>query len=270
LHVDGITYGSGANPATSVPNRMWVAMEGTFGYAVAGEATLAPLYFQPIPRMGGNPLAPQAAFSANYNGSARLDLPSWDRNAPGTTKIYETVEVWADNLASGSRWGNVYLTVDHGARVLVGTANTSPVSVIPLGSLSNGYFPSGKSYELSYESFTNTAGSSPVLRSLVVRGKLRPTVVDTITAAVRIADDLPDRRGTPMRPGAVMLEDLRALADPNRSGGTPAQLVDLAGATQYAVVVPPLSEYEVYQEGDEAPEMGVTVTMALLSFSGNQ
>jgi hypothetical protein len=269
IHVDGITYGSGL-PAVSVPNRLWLAMEGSFGAMLPNTDGTAPLYFQPIPRMGGNPLAPQAAFSANYNGSARLDLPSWDRNAPGTTKVLESVEVWCDALASGSRYGNVYLTLDHGQRVLVGTANTSPVSLIPLGSLGNGYFPSCKSYELGYESFTNTAGTCPVLHSLVVRGKLRPTVVDTISAAVRIADDLPDRRGTPMRPGAVQLDELRAMADPRRSGGVPVQLVDLAGATQYVVLDPELPEYEVYQEVDDAPEIGVTVRMAVMNFSGNQ
>jgi hypothetical protein len=84
-----------------------------------------------------------------------------------------------------------------------------------------------------------------------------------IQAQTRIADDLQDRNGTPMRPAAVMLQELRAMAD----GATPRKLVDLAGATSWVAVLPPIEEAESWQEGVDTPEVVAGVRMAVLNFS---
>jgi hypothetical protein len=80
---------------------------------------------------------------------------------------------------------------------------------------------------------------------------------------VRIADGLRDRQGGEMRSGATMLAELRALAIAN----TPTTLIDLTGAQSYVSVLPPVTEQEVYQRGDEYPEVAATIQMAVLTFS---
>ena len=266
LHVDGITYGSGL-PATSVPNRFWAAMAASFDDMGPGATPdLAPLYFWPVPPSDGNPLAGGVAFSANYNGSARMDLPADDLDAPGITKIFERVEVTADAMLSGGRYLDVYYTMDRGTRTLLGRAQTGPVAALVAGS-TNGYFVSGKSVEWSVESFTDVAGSCPVLRSIVAYGKMRPQVAEVIEAQVHIADGLVDRQGVPYRPASVMIDELRAMADPTRLGNAAAVLVDISGATQYVAVLPPIDEHEAYEQGTDAPEVVATLRMAVLSLS---
>jgi hypothetical protein len=258
LHFDGISQASGGTP---VPNRLWVATDMSIN-----TGGTAPIYFSQVPRDNQNPLAADPVFSANYVGSARMDLPADDMDAPGVTKIFDRVEVWADALASGARYIDVYYTMDRGARTLLGRAQAGPVAVLPAGSV-NGFFVSGKSVEWSVESFTDSSGTCPVLRALVPYGKMRPQVAEVIEAAVHIADNLVDRSGVPMRPAAVMIDELRALADPARDGGTAARLVDLAGATQYVAVIPPVEEHEIYQQGSDEPEVVASVRMAILSLS---
>ena len=59
-----------------------------------------------------------------------------------------------------------------------------------------------------------------------------------------------------------MLAELRAMAQ----SGSPVQLVDLAGATQYVSVLAPISEQETYQAGEDNPEIAATVKMSVLSY----
>ena len=255
LFIDSITTPSGGG--RELPARLWVATEQpTSAVGTAG------IYFCPTPRMNQNPLAPDPSFSANYVGSARADFPALD--FLGITMLHKSVEIWSDNLASGSRYADVYYKVDSGPRTLLGRAATSPKSTV--------YFPAdgatfvtGKQIELSLESFTHSAHMSPVYRSIILNSTARPVSADIVTAQVRVADNLRDRRGAPMRPGASMLSELRAFA----RGETPQMLVDLAGASQWVAVINPVGEQEAFQSGTDAPEVLAQVTMAVLDFTAN-
>jgi hypothetical protein len=82
-------------------------------------------------------------------------------------------------------------------------------------------------------------------------------------AKVRIADNLPNRRGGLMRPAATMLNELRAFeTSPN-----PQMLIDISGAASWVVVAPTSDEVESYQYGEVNPEIEKTLTMAVLDFT---
>lgn len=263
LHFDGITAASGGDV---IPTRMWVGTDLSVNYgAFTGTQ---PVHYAPIPRLNGNPLVADPVFSANYAGSARLALPAVDRGAPGVTKVGEAVEVWADGFLSGSRYADVYYTADRGTRTLLGRAQTSPVSTLLMGS-TNGSFPLWRSLEVELESFNTTPGTCQVYRSVVLTGNLRPDYVETIEAVFAVADDTPDRRGTPMRPASVQIDDLRDFCHPLRHGNVPHQLLDLAGATSYVVFDGMPNESETYQEGSENAELLASVTMVVLTLSQN-
>lgn len=264
LHFDGITAASGV-PQVGLPNRLWMAMEGSYG--AHSSAAAAPLYFYPVPRLNANPLAPDPVFSANYNGSARMVLPRSDRGAPGVLKMYEYAEVWADAFLSGSRYADVYYAIDGGARTLLGRAQASPVSRLYF-TTSNPSFYSGRSLEWDVESYDATPGTCQVYRSIVGYGVMRPTTADVVDAVVHVGDNVPDRRGTPMRPGRNVIDELRSYADPNRLGGQVLTLIDLAGATQQVVLVPPIAESEFYQDGSRDPEIAASIRLAVLTYSG--
>lgn len=259
LHVDGITSSSGGTP---IPERLWVATDPSVNFG--GVAGTAPVYVQPIPQQHANPLAPSPAFSANYCLTAALYLPRFDRGAPGVGKIGEAVEVWADGLGPNN-YADVYYDADDGGRFLLGRAQTSPVSTLLMGSI-NGSFVTFRSLEISLDSVC-AAYPPQVYRAVVVQGKLRPQSVEMIDAVVTAADDAPDRRGTPTRPGAAVLDDLRDLADPVRHGGQPHRLIDLAGATSYVVLDGTPQESESYQEGSENPELTATIRMVVMTLT---
>lgn len=261
IHFDGITTAYGGT--LPIPTRMWIATDASIN-----TGGTAPLYWCPVPRLNGNPLAPDPVFSANYVGSARMDLPAVDRGAPGVKKIGEQVQVWAEGFLSGSRYADVYYTLDRGARTLLGRAQTSPVTTLLMGS-TNGSFPVFRSIELSLESFNTTPGTCQVYRAVVLHGNLRPEYVETIEAVITAADETPDRRGTPMRPGSVVLDDLRELADPLRLGSQPHRLIDLAGATSYVVFDGMPEETEAYQEGSENAEIVASIRLVVLTLSQN-
>jgi hypothetical protein len=262
LHLDGITI---ASSGAAIPNRLWIAGEATGGQP--GTTMTGPIYWMPQPLNMGNPLAAWPAGSPNYVGSARIDLGSVDWGAPGTPKLYRAVEVWADNLASGAQWAKVYYSVDAEAtRHLLGTTAQSPKDIMYFPS-GEGSFVTGQSIALSLESFTASAGVTPVYRSIVLRGALQARSVDVITAVVRIADGIRDRQGAEMRSGATMLKELRDLGNADITPQA-VQLVDLAGATQYVKVMARVDEQEVYQQGDEEPEIAATVKLAVMSYTG--
>jgi hypothetical protein len=262
IHFDGITMNTGGTK--TLPNRLWIACDASFAYD--GLVGTAPTYYAQVPRDNQNPLALDPVFSANYVGSLRVDLPEIDRNAPGVLKVWESVEVWSDAALSGHRYADVYYTADRGTRTLAGRVQTSPVTTVLLGSL-NGSFVTGRALEVSLESFTDTSGCAPVYRAVVVRGRLLPRYVEMIDAVVRASDGITDRYGTPMRPAAVIVDDLRAMADPLRDGGRPHQLVDLAGATSWVTLKMP-EESEIYSTGQEEPELALTVQMAVMTMTG--
>lgn len=257
IHFDAVTMASGG--VAEIPARMWVLTERPS----ASEGT-APLYYCPVPRVAGNPLLADPTFTANYCGSARFDLPSTDWGSPVTTKLYRQVEVQADNLLSGVRYADVYYSVDSGARRYLGRIQDSPKSTLyfPFG---RDVFVTGQAMALSFESFTASFNTSPVYRNIVLRGNLRPNVVDSISAVVRVADGVRDRQGKDMRPAAAMIGELREMA----KGEDPRILIDLAGAASWVVVIPPVTEAEVYQDGEDNPELAATVMMAVLDMTVN-
>ncbi len=261
IHFDSITNASGQY--NEMPSRLWISTEASFG-AQAGAT--APLYVSPVPRLNQNPLL-DLTFTPNYCGSARIDLPATSWQMPGVQKVFRAVEVWADNLMSGAQYCDLWVTVDSGARQYAGRATQSPKSTVFLPG-DNGTFLSGQSIQLSLESYTASSLVTPVYRSLVVRGAVRPRSVDVITAVTHIADGLIDRWGTPMRDGGTMIQELRSMGDPLQAGGAqPVSLLDLAGATQWVVVLPAVQEQELHQAGERPPEVAATVRMAVLDFT---
>lgn len=259
LHIDGITASSGG---TSVPIRMWAATEATFG---ASSGATAPLYYWPLAGGDDNPVA-DTSFSAIYCGSARMDFGATDCRAPGTPKLSRYLEVWADNLFSGSQYADLYYTVDGGPRNLLGRAQTSPRSILLFPGINNPTnlgFVRGQNMIISVESFTASLNVTPIYRGFVWRSTVRSKGVDTIATKINVADNVPDRRGNPMRPGAQQLQELRNLSNSDN----PAKLLDLTGAATWVGVLPNIEEEEVQQEGIEYPELLATVKMAVLDFT---
>ena len=191
-----------------------------------------------------------------------MDLGIVDWNAPSTPKVFRAVDLWAENLASGAQWTDVYYTIDGGTRTKLGTIAKSPKDSLYFLS-TVGSYATGQSIALSLESFTASYGVTPIYRAVVLRGALRPKSIDEITVVVMIADEVRDRQGAPLRSGAVMLEELRTLTQ----SATPTTLVDLAGATQQVLVLAPVSEQELYQHGETDPEIAAMVKLAVLAFS---
>jgi hypothetical protein len=213
--------------------------------------------------MDSNPLNAPGPFSGNYVGSARIDLGNTTRGAPSTPKVYRSVEVAADSLVSGYQYGKVYYQLNEcGSFALLGQVNESPVSEL-FFSGGEGSFVTGNSIEISIQSFTASPAYTPIYRSVVLRGALRPNSIDEITAQIRIADGIRDHQKGEMKQGANMLADLRALAKQN----SPTTLIDLTGAPWSVNVLPPVQEQEYYQKGDDYPEIMATVKMSVLTFS---
>lgn len=256
LHVDGITTSSGG--LRNLPQRMWAATDPSIG-----TVGTAPLYWWPIPMLNGDPLSVSPGFSANYVGSARMDLGIVDGRAPATAKVYKTVTIESENLGSPNVYCDVYYTVDQGTRTLLGRAIDSPRSVLYFPSVGGSYI-TGYTMELSLQSFTTTPAVSPVYRSIVMRSTFRPNSVDVITAIIDAGDENRDRSGAVMRPGASQIAELRALSRQAQA----VTLVDLAGAANNVVVLAPVEEQEVYQEGDQNPTLAATIKLAVLTFTG--
>ncbi len=262
IHFDTISVGSSG---IALPPRCWLSVGWRDDMTPVDQSTPF-IYGQPIPPGHQNPIGAVANFSPNYVGSARMDLGAVDWGAPGTPKVYRACEVWAENLASGAQWCDIYHTIDGGSRIKLGTVAKSPKDTIYFPS-GEGSFTTGQSIALSLESFTASAGVTPIYRAIVLRGALQPRSVDMIQAVVRIADNMRDRQGNVMPSAAVQLDTLRAFGDPDRSGLQAHQLIDLAGATCYAKVISRIDEQEVYQQGEDNPEIAATVRMAVLTFS---
>lgn len=263
MHFDTITNASSNQSisVTEIPTRMWVATDWLLTTGTSA------LYVAPIPRLNGNPLANDPIFSANYVGSARMDLGRDDQGAPDTLKVYRRLDISteANTLLSGVNYADVYFAVDGGSRTLLGRAQTSPKTTLFFPS-TQGSFLSGYNLELSAESFCGTAGLSPVYLSFALHGAFRPDSADEIHAVVHIGDNLRDRTSGLMRPGRVMLSELRALADPTQQA-QPVMLSDPTGAVHWVAVQPGIQEEELYQEGSDEPEIAASVRMTVMRFS---
>ena len=254
IHVDSISRAG----STPIPQRMWVATDATFP-----TNGTAPVYLSRIPVMHGNPLA-DASFSANYVGSARLDFGMDDFGAPAKPKAWRELEVEAENLASGALYGDVYYTVDRGARTLLGRVQDSPKSVLYFPS-TEGSFTTGQQIELSLESFTHSVNLCPVWRKFVCRGAVLGDAAEVIEAHVDLTAER-DRQGGPMPDAARIGAELRRMS---RSTHAPVVLLDPTGASHNVKLQPSTEEYETRSRGEESLELIRVIRMAVLEFSTN-
>lgn len=267
--VDTISTPSGNGNAASgnlvLPPRMWALSDPSIEASVP-VTTVASLhnYWWPIPAGDSNPLgAPN--FSANYCGSARFDFGRDNRGAPETLKVLRRTEINTDasTFLSGSRYADVYYTLDGGARTLLGRAQSSPKAILyyPAG---NGSFVTCYDFEISLESFTGSLNQTPIYRSVVTHGAFLAAGADEITAVLDMATNRADRSGAQMRTAAAQLNELRAL-----EGAAPVVLIDLSGAMNWVTVQRGVEETETYQEGEDDPEIAATVRLSVLTFSGS-
>lgn len=259
IHIDGVTQNSAD---VMIPSRMWVATDPS----LSDNSGTCPLYYFEIPAMHGNPLLPSPGFTPNFTNSARIDLGNTNGRAPLTPKIYRSVEIQADNLDGSQRWGLMYYMIDEGPRTLLGTFNSSPQSVLYFPS-NQGSFVMGQSIELSMESYIVTGvgaeATTPVYRGVVLRQTYAPRSVDIISAIVDTGFNQVDRMGSPMRPPANQINELRSLVATG-----PVLLHDIVGNESWVKVLAPIEEQEAWQEAQDYPSVLATVKMAVLSFSG--
>lgn len=258
-----------ANPASGnlqIPPRFWVSME----FSLPSSSSTGQVLQWEMPQGDSNPLS-APGFSANYTYSARVDFGRDNRGAPETLKTLRRLDVNTDanSFLSGTRYADVYYTLDGGTRTLLGRAQTSPRTTL--------YFPSGEGsfttcydFELSINSRTTATIQSdilitpnaPVYRSFVLHGTFLSEGVDEITAVVNTGNGRRNRQGAPMRSAAGQLAELRGMA-----GGPPVRLIDLTGAQQWVTVSRGIDERESYQQGSDMPEVLATIHMAVLTFS---
>ncbi len=231
------------------------------GLFVAGSGeTPGALYYAQVPVGNDSPLS-DLSFSANYNGSAIIAMGADDWDSPGTKKVMRSFEIGSEKVASGIRYADLYYSVDGAAMALAGAVATGPSQVI---NMPTNVF--GQSIATELRSFSATVNNTPIWRSIVGRGAIRAKTTKVITAQVRIADEMTDRQGQTMDSAAAQLKALNDFANPNTAAVT---LIDLAGATQYVSVLPPIKENEVWQDGQQNPELTAIVTMAVLDYSGS-
>lgn len=257
IHFDNVSAPSSG--LGGIPQRMWLATRQT---TTAGAT--APVYVSRMPIGNDNPLAPNTTFTANFVGSARMDFGRDDRGAPATPKVFRACEVRADMLLSGVRYADIFYSVDGGTRTYLGRANDSPRSTVWFSGV-NGNFVTGHDIELSLESYTASTNVSPIYYEIILRGALRPKSVDEVTAVVRVADGMRDRRGGVMRSARQQAQELRSAA----ASRFPVYLTDLTGAGAWVVVRPGIEENEAYQHGSEVPETQMTIKMAVVDYTTN-
>ncbi len=258
IHVDSITT---ASDGTQIPRRIWVATDASFG-AQAG--CTAPIYFWQIPRGDEQPFA-DSSFSPNYAVQAWLEHPVTDWGAPGTWKVWRKVETWSETIGSSVLPGQESLVVD-GTMNAGWVSGGDQVTTTPkfTGYLSNASQTAiGQSGQFQFLSTCFSGMATPVWRSHIIRGSERPRSNDTITAKLRVADNMHDRQGNEMRDSRTQLAELRSFA----LSSNPYALVDLTGATVPVVVLPPVEEQETYQQGSDNPELVVTLKMGVLDAS---
>ncbi len=266
IHFDSITTTSGG---VQIPVRCWLATDAS------GFTGTAPLYYFSIPRLHGDPTAIEHTFSPNYCQNGTMELGAVDRNLPGTQKIFRSVEIWGDNLSSFNYISVTYDVDKTGSWQAVGLGDTYKYSPSDAGKqimyfpAGEGSFVTGQSIVLRIALTSLSQNETPTLRSVVLRGVVRPRSVGVITAMVRVSDNMRDRHGQPMRSAAVTMSSLRELAGTDAPGTEPHQLIDLSGATSWVTVIPPIEEREVYQQGEEYPELVATVKMSVQDYTSN-
>jgi len=203
-----------------------------------------------LPRHGGNPLLDN---NCRFASSGSIVFPKHSWGTPTTTKVFKQLEVLGERLRSGREIIPSY-------RIDGESWHDLPlVTLPPRHTVSFG--PEGKpgqaiEVKLSY---TNDEDEQRfIIRNIIVRGVERPSTVDVVTALVRCANKLPDRkRGFLERTGAELMTDLKALAVNDR----PVELVDRLGYSRKVLVLAPIEEIETEQEGGSPPEKLLRVRM---------
>lgn len=207
-----------------------------------------------LPRQADNPLSDP---DCRYATSGRFYYASHDSGVPATTKLYKSIEVHAEGL-DAYNWIDVYLALDDGQWQYAGRADRSPVSMLPLDPRGL----AGKRLRIRLNYHLQASTSRFRVLDVVARAAERPELVAVVAAVIRCADRLPTN-GPELCPrtGAEMAAELRALAELHRS----VTLVDPAGGTRQVLVLGPVQEQEVEQEGRLAQELLLTVRMAVFS-----
>ena len=205
-----------------------------------------------LPRHSDNPIQDSAC---RYSLTGSIYFPAHSWGTPTTVKIWKSVEIMGD-LLSSARYVNIYYRVDGGSWVLAGKAAFPQRHIIALAEEG----VTGSKIELRLDITIPNSAAPLLIRSVVVRGVERPQTIELITAVVRCADNLPLRgqRGKCHRSGATILSELKALA----KGDDAVTLTDVVGTERQVLVLPPIQESEVQQEGDLPREVLATIRMA--------
>ena len=210
-----------------------------------------------LPRNGENPLQDS---NSRYATTGSIYFPAHSWSAPTTKKLWKAITVEGRDLTP-SRYVNVYYRVDEVSNwTYAGRANRWPKSVIPLPAAG----VSGARLEIRLDLVLPDSSKPPVIYSVVVRGAERPQTIEVITAAVRCADNLRLNSGAPeRRSGADILTELRQYA----TLGEAVTLTDTLGVERRVLVLGPVDEIEVEQDGTNAPEKIAMVKMAVFETS---
>jgi hypothetical protein len=133
-------------------------------------------------------------------------------------------------------------------------ASLSPRHVLTFGTSG----VSARRIELRLDIHCSATTAPPILRSVIVRAAERPDAREVITAVVRCSDNLPTRTGGRLKEtGRVILERLKELAVASRA----VELEDVVGYVRRVIVVHPVNESEVWQQGMLARETLATIRM---------
>lgn len=199
--------------------------------------------------------------SSVYEGDGTLYLSRHSWNSPDTRKLFKSVEILADRLQP-SQYIDVWYRPDNLRtwRPVGGSAGSSNRATIsPRHVLSFG--PSGvaaRRIEFRLDIHCSATTAPPILRTVIVRAAERPDAREVITAIVRCADGLPTRNGGRLtETGRTILARLKELA----IAGKAVELEDVVGYTRRVIVVHPVSENEVWQQGKLARETHATIRM---------
>lgn len=202
-----------------------------------------------LPRSGDNPVSDSNCRYAT-SGSLYLSAHSWE--APATIKVWRGVRVQAANLST-ARYLTIYYSLDGGPWRQLGLVNVSPVHTLsfPPGGVS------GADIRLRID-YTGTDTVPLTIRSVVVIGAERPSLVRQFSAAIRCATGVVMRNGGRCpRTAKDIREELYTLAEADRA----VLLCDPLGDESYVLVQPGIQMSEAEQEARLDREMTLTVQM---------
>ncbi len=237
--------------STAVCRAMLVSGPYTYPYLFVGKG--ADIAYMMLPRDQSNPRYDNTYPYANTGSMA---LPRADGDSPDTPKIFQAVVVEADGLGANT-YLDVYVSIDGQTPQLVGRATQSPRHIIPLGGREGLH---GYSIQVSLV-FTSPGGPGVtfLIRRVTVIGIERPAQLRIIEAVVRCADNLPTRKGRPMRiSGAELQAKLHALAEEARA----VTVIDMLGQEYNMIVLAPVEAEEAQDEAGLKPEILARVRMA--------